>query len=72
MVEIFKTNVSNKRHANRLLKTLHQRFPYCCFNFDLDDCDRILRAQSECLTHEVARIIEIVTAQSVEISLFED
>ena len=72
MVEIFKTNVSSKRLANRLLKTLHRQMPACQFNFDLDDCDRILRAQSECLVHEIARIIQIAKELSIEISLLED
>ena len=47
MVEIFKTNVSTKRTANSLLKSLRRQLPACQFNFDLDDCDRILRAESE-------------------------
>jgi hypothetical protein len=72
MVEIFKTNVNNKQLANKVLKTLHSSLPGCCFNFDLDDCDHILRVQSEGCSVEIKRIIQIVMAQSVEISLFED
>jgi hypothetical protein len=71
MVEIFKTNVTNKQTANSLLKLLHRQLPACRFNFDLDDCDRILRAESECLVAEIARIIQIVKEQNIEIILFE-
>jgi hypothetical protein len=72
MVEIFKTNVTNKRVASSLLKSLHQQLPACRFNFDLDDCDRILRAESECLVAEITKIIQIVKEQNIEIRLFED
>jgi hypothetical protein len=72
MIEIFKTNVNNKQLANKVLKALHSGLPGCCFNFDLDDCDHTLRAQTEGCNVEIKRIIQIVTAQSVEISLFED
>jgi hypothetical protein len=72
MVEIFKTNVKNKKVAKQLLKMLHSQLPACCFNFDLDDCDRILRAQSENYSIEINCIIEIVREHSIEICLLED
>ena len=72
MVEIFKTNVKNKKLAKQLLKMLHSHLPACCFNFDLDDCDKILRAQSESCPIEIDSIIQIMSAQSIEICLFED
>jgi len=69
MVEIFKTNVNNKRLANKVLKTLRAEMPACIFNFDLDDCDRILRAQSTGMPVEIDGIIGIVRGCCVEISL---
>jgi hypothetical protein len=45
-VEIFQTNVPNQRAAAALLRQLQVQFPNCRINFDLDDCDRILRVQS--------------------------
>ena len=72
MIEIFKTNVSNKRMANGMLKILHVNLPACVFNFDLDDCDRILRAQGVKCNEEVARIIQLLKDQNIEICLFED
>lgn len=72
MVEIFKTNVNNKKLAGTLLKELRASFPCYCFNFDLDDCDRILRVQSEDISIELTKIIQIVKAHSIEVSLLEE
>jgi hypothetical protein len=43
MVEVFKTNVTNQDHANRLIDRIHRTYREYKANFDLDDCDRILR-----------------------------
>jgi len=72
MIEIFKTNVKNKRLAGRVLKTLHANLPGYLFNFDLEDCDRILRAQSRGFIIETTRIIGIAKDCCIEISVFED
>lgn len=47
MVLVFKTDVEDHRSALELIKILDQEFPGTCINFDLDDCDRILRVVSE-------------------------
>jgi hypothetical protein len=72
MVEIFKTNVNNKRLANELLKKLNAHLPAYYFNFDLDDCDRILRVQSQGCPVECYKIIQLVKNQNITISLLED
>ncbi len=46
MVEVFKTNIQRKRTAAKIKMELLSRFPDCKINFDLDDCDRILRIES--------------------------
>jgi len=71
MVEIFKTNVKNKRLAGRIVKRLKADFPSHHFNFDLEDCDRILRVQTGGIEIEASRIIGIVKDERVEICLFE-
>lgn len=43
MVEVFKTNVREQDHANILVEEIHKRFTGYKANFDLDDCDKILR-----------------------------
>ena len=47
MVEVFKTNVSDESQAEKLLEILAWHFPACRINFDLDDCDKILRIEGE-------------------------
>jgi hypothetical protein len=44
-IEIFKTNVTNSQQANWLIEEIHRTFNYRV-NFDLSDCDRILRVVS--------------------------
>jgi hypothetical protein len=45
-VEIFKTNIQRKRTAAKIQMELLMLFPGSRINFDLDDCDRILRIES--------------------------
>ena len=45
MVEVFKTNVQSTREAKRIIQKLAEEFPKHKINFDLSDCDRILRVQ---------------------------
>ncbi|MFZ6014130.1 MAG: hypothetical protein ACOYXT_27560 [Bacteroidota bacterium] len=45
MVEVFKTNVTNRDEANMLVNEIHRTFEGYIANFDLDDCDRILRVK---------------------------
>ena len=47
MVEIFKTNVKRMDEAKRLIRRMEQHFPNYKINFDLSDCDKILRVQDE-------------------------
>lgn len=57
-VEIFKTNVKKFKEAQQLLQHLQRKFPCIRFNFDLLDCDNILRAEGESV--DVAAIIDVL------------
>jgi len=46
MVEVFKTNVKERMHATMLIEQIHHAFTGYKANFDLDDCDSILRVKS--------------------------
>jgi hypothetical protein len=46
MVEVFKTNVIDAGHASMLVEQIHQSFIDYKANFDLEDCDKILRVKS--------------------------
>lgn len=45
-IEIFRTTVDCPKTAYCLVLRLQEAFPYAKCNFDLDDCDRILRVDS--------------------------
>ena len=46
-VEVFKTNVADPERAKVLVDQIERNFTNCKVNFDLDDCDRILRVAFE-------------------------
>jgi hypothetical protein len=46
-VEVFKTNVADPEQAKWLVDQIERNFNNCKVNFDLDDCDRILRVVFE-------------------------
>ena len=60
MVEVFKTNVRNIREAKLIIQKLAEEFPKHKINFDLSDCDRILRVQGNSILER--KIINIVTS----------
>jgi hypothetical protein len=47
MVEVFKTNVQKKAQSKMLLSILSEAFPSFKINFDLSDCDKVLRVEGD-------------------------
>jgi hypothetical protein len=47
MVEVFKTDVSHADHAAALVQEIERSFVGYEVNFDLEDCDKILRVKSQ-------------------------
>ena len=45
MIEVFKTNVQKVQQAVTLMDELSLHFPGSKINFDLDDCNKILRIE---------------------------
>jgi hypothetical protein len=58
MVEIFKTNVQEVNDANAIIQKLLEHFPSAKINFDLEDCDNILRIDT--LTKITESAIELM------------
>lgn len=58
MVEIFTTSVTEESQAANIINQLQLQLPDCSINFDLEDCDRILRVKGENFC--VSSIIEIL------------
>ncbi|QHT66398.1 hypothetical protein GXP67_06860 [Rhodocytophaga rosea] len=59
MVEIFKTNIENKKQAERILASLSATFPDLKVNVDLEDCDKILRVEGEAIVPD--KVIDFVS-----------
>ena len=69
VVEVFKTNVRHKKQAKELFNVLSKQFPSFSINFDLQDCDRILRVEGEDVCHE--KITALVTESGFECDVLE-
>lgn len=46
MVEVFKTDISTANDAGKLQNKIMEIYPDYRINFDLDDCDKILRIET--------------------------
>jgi len=68
MVEVFKTNVQ-ERKAPILLAALSNAFPGCRINFDLEDCDRVLRIEGTDFCNEA--IISMLNAHNCICEILE-
>jgi predicted RNA binding protein with dsRBD fold (UPF0201 family) len=64
MVEVFKTNVQQTELATQLASALSQRFPFLKINFDLEDCDKILRIEGGQVCVET--VIKLLSSQGYE------
>jgi hypothetical protein len=47
MIYVFKTSVKYKKHVRQLSPFLNNLLQQSKWNFDLEDCDKILRIDSE-------------------------
>ena len=70
MVEVFKTNVQHKELAEQLVSVLQRRIDFCKINFDLDDCDKILRVEGKQVCVEI--IIEILNTHGLQCEVLTD
>ena len=67
MVEIFKTNVHDILQAEKIIALLNDNFPDFMINFDLHDCDKILRVKGEFIP--VDEIVDLVSANGFHCSV---
>ncbi len=59
MVEVFKTDVSDRRQAGKILELLKNKYPEYEINFDLEDGDRILRIAGRAVSvHSIIRLLQ--------------
>ena len=69
MVEVFKTNVAEVQEATKLVALLLQHFPTNKINFDLHDCDKILRMEGQNVM--VEKVMMLVEKNGFECSVLE-
>lgn len=60
MIEVYKTNVQYRETADKIVSELLQAFPGSIINFDLDDCDKILRVENKTdIFSDIAKILNV-------------
>lgn len=69
MVEVFKTNVRKKAQSKILLCILSEAFPSSKINFDLSDCDKVLRVEGDNI--EALRIMILVKEYGFKCELLD-
>ena len=69
MIEVFKTNVRKKTQCNTLLCVLSEAFPLFTINFDLLDCDKVLRVEGKNIA--AVEIMNFIKAHGFNCNLLE-
>lgn len=69
IVEVFKTNVLEDNEAKELIAKLSTHFPGFKINFDLQDCDKILRVEGKQIPPE--EIIKLINTQGYQCRLLD-
>jgi hypothetical protein len=69
MIEVFKTNVLEMSQSKALVEKLLEQIPSSRINFDLQDCDKILRVEAEHIIPE--KIIEVINANGYQCQVLE-
>jgi hypothetical protein len=64
MIYVFKTSVKTKIQAKKLKPHIDKILPKAKWNFDLHDCDKILRIDSD--ENIILPIIDLLTAHSFD------
>ena len=69
MVEVFKTNVEEPTASEQIIQVLLQQFPSHKVNFDLEDCDKILRVHGQHVS--AGKIMELVRENGYECEILD-
>jgi hypothetical protein len=69
MIEIFKTNVEESVQAEKIVDILLEHFPDNKINFDLHDCDKILRVEGKSFCAE--KIMTLVAETGFSCNILE-
>lgn len=69
MVEVFVTNVQRVAAAEKIRALLLRNFPDSKINFDLEDCDKVLRVEGE---FHPGKIMMLVNENGFQCQVMED
>jgi hypothetical protein len=72
MVEVFKTNVTSDHQARQLVNLIEEYFDGYKVNFDLQDCDHILRVEGHNEELELQSLICLLKDQGVRAEILCD
>jgi hypothetical protein len=71
-VEIFATNVVDAKVADKLIHKISSINSNYIVNFDLEDCDRILRIECKKMPVNVAMIVQLVETAGFKAAWLQD
>jgi hypothetical protein len=72
MVEVFKTDVCDRRYAELLIQEICSQCTGYSASFDLDDCDRILRVVSSAGEVDASRVIHLIERFGFSAEVLDD
>jgi len=72
MIEVFKTDITDSLQAKVLGDHIHDLFKEYTVNFDLDDCDRIMRIVSTSPVVQVDILIDILKGFGYHAEVLQD
>jgi hypothetical protein len=72
MIEVFRTNVTQGDQAHNLLNLIHETFEGYTANFDLEDCDRILRVKSNKNLVDTFAVISLIKNSGFDADVLPD
>jgi len=70
-IEVFKTNVLNKNAAKVILEEIGMHQPEYKCNFDLEDCDKVLRIENTSGRVNAKLIFEILEKNNYQGAILE-
>ncbi len=72
MVEVFKTDVVELYQANMIIESIQKDFPSYKVNFDLSDCDRILRVECAAGSIDASEVITLLKKFKISAEVLPD
>lgn len=69
MIEIFKTNIKEVIDSKAITQILLKNFPLSKINFDLEDCDKILRIESTII--EIPKVIQLLNENKFQCEILD-